>query len=375
MENKRQNQAKRFAMHKRIAFFCEFFLNGFWAILWVFSGFSVILRQTLVDYQFPILLVNTLFIIIYGLSTIIFLLPVSWYAEFYLPHKFQVSTENISNWLADQIKGTLISGLIGIPILLAIYWFLSIRPQTWWIWAATFVILISVLVARLYPILIAPLFNKFSPLQDQYAYLAHKLAALAESVKMPVSGVYQFDMSRRSKAANAALMGLASSRRIVLSDTLLDTFNDEEIETILAHELGHYAHKDISISILVNSLLIVASFYLASHGLNWGIKAFSFSSIADIATLPWLEILFGLMSLLVFPAQNSFSRFLERRADAFAIHITRNPAAYASALRKLADQNLAELDPDPWIEFFMHSHPALEKRIKFAEGFSGAMDD
>ena len=182
-------------------------------------------------------------------------------------------------------------------------------------------------------------------------------------------------MSRRSKTANAALMGLGNSKRIILSDTMLQNFDDDEIETVLAHELGHHVHKDIQSSILVNSIVMIAGFYLASLGMNWGIHLFHFSSIHDIATLPLLEIIFGIFSMLVFPIQNTFSRHLEKRADLFALQTTRKPAAFASALTKLSDQNLAEMDPDPLFEFLLHSHPALGKRIRMAEAFTGSTDD
>ncbi len=367
MQQDRQNQAKIFARQKRLAFIFEFGLNGLWAILWVITGLAILIRDTLSAFGLPNLVLNILFIIVYGLSTTILLFPLTWYSDFHLPKRFEVSNETLSSWLMDQVKGTVISGMVGIPVLLAIYWLLATQPRTWWIWAAVFMVLLSVLFARLYPVLIAPIFNKFIPLGDEYKTLALKLSTLAEKAKTHISGVYQYDMSRRSKTANAALMGLSNSKRIVLSDTLLENFTDEEIETVLAHELAHHVHQDIPVSILVNSLLIFASFFLASYGLTWGIHFFRFSSIADIANLPWLEIIFGLISLLVFPAQNSFSRRLEKRADAFSLQLTQKPAAFASALRKLSDQNLAELDPDPLIEFFMHSHPSLKKRIAMAE--------
>lgn len=367
MEQDRQNQAKIFAKQKRLVFFFDFGLHGMWAILWVITGVSVFVREQLFAYGLPILIINALFIVLYGLSSILFLFPLTWYGDYLLPKRYEVSNETLSSWLLDQLKGTVISGVIGIPVLMAIYWFLSTQPRTWWIWAASFMVLLSVLFARLYPVLIAPIFNKFVPLGIEYETLSHKLSVLAEKAKTHISGVYQFDMSRRSKTANAALMGLSKSKRIVLSDTMLTKFTDEEIETVLAHELAHHVHKDIPLSILVNSLLIFASFFLASFGLIWGMELFHFSSVSDIANLPWLEIIFGLVSLLVFPAQNSFSRILEKRADAFALQLTQKPAVFASALRKLTDQNLAELDPDPLIEFFMHSHPSLKKRIALAE--------
>ena len=375
MENDRQQQAKKYAKIHRILFVLDFCINGIWALFWVISGFSNGLRTTISAFGFPVLVINAIFILIYGLSSILVLFPLNYYSDFTLPKKYDLSNETFSTWLLDQFKSTILSGAIGLPILLIIYWFLSIAPHTWWLWAAGFVFFASVLFANLYPVLIAPIFNKFTPLADDYAELAEKLTQLAKSARTQVSGVFQYDMSRRSKTANAALMGLGKSKRIVLSDTMIQNFTDDEIETVLAHELGHHVHKDIPRSIAINSILIFASFYLASLGLNWGIKIFHFASISDIATLPLLEISFGIFSMLVFPIQNTFSRALEKNADQFSLELTRKPGAFASALTKLSDQNLAEMDPDPLFEFLLHSHPALGKRIRMAETFVVPADE
>jgi STE24 endopeptidase len=369
MDNDRQQQARKYARIHRIIFILDFGLNGLWALFWVISGFSISLRTFINALGYPVLIVNGLFIIVYGLTSILVLFPLSLYSDFLLPIKFNMSNENFSSWIVDQIKGTLLSGVVGVPFLLIIYWFLSIQPQTWWIWSAVLIFLASVVFAKLYPILIAPIFNKFTPLSQDHAHLIHRLTVLAESSHTQISGVFQYDMSRRSKSANAALMGLGDSKRIVLSDTLLENFTEDEIETVLAHELAHHVHKDIPVSIAINSILIFASFYIASIGLNWGISFFKFSSISDIANLPYLEIIFGIFSLFIFPIQNLFSRHLEKRADLFSLQLTQKPAAFASALTKLSDQNLAEMDPDPIFEFLMYSHPALGKRILMAENF------
>ena len=212
-----------------------------------------------------------------------------------------------------------------------------------------------------------PLFNKFTPLGDEHAELARKLVDLARRSDTFVKGVYKFDMSKRTKQANAGLTGLGNTRRIIIGDTLLDEFPTDEIETIMAHELGHQVNKDIPLGILFGSITTLVGLYLASLGLNWGVKIFNFVNAADIAAFPLLVIVLGLYGILTMPLENGFSRWRERRADEYALKITHNGEAYASALRRLANQNLADADPEPWVEWLLYSHPALGKRIDMAE--------
>jgi STE24 endopeptidase len=174
-------------------------------------------------------------------------------------------------------------------------------------------------------------------------------------------------MSRRTKAANAALTGLGNTRRILLGDTLLKEFSPDEIETVLAHELGHHVHRDIPLGILIESLVTLGGLYLASLALNWGVVAFGLDGPADIAALPLFVLVIGLYSLLTMPLSNAYSRWRERLADEYALQATHNGSAYASALTRLANQNLAEVDPEPWVEFLLYSHPALGKRIALAQ--------
>jgi len=182
-------------------------------------------------------------------------------------------------------------------------------------------------------------------------------------------GVFRFDMSRRTKSANAGLTGLGNTRRIILGDTLLDEFTYDEIETVLAHELGHHANHDIPLGIAIGTGLTLGGLYLTSLVLDWGVKTFGFYSVSDLAALPLFAICLGIYGLLTSPLSNSFSRWREKLADEYALQLTGKGQAYASALKRLSDQNLAEVDPPAWVEFILHSHPALGKRIQRAENF------
>jgi STE24 endopeptidase len=225
----------------------------------------------------------------------------------------------------------------------------------------------NVILANLAPVLLMPLFNKFVPLGEEHADLANRLMLLAKRSGTYVRGVFKFDMSRRTKQANAGLTGLGNTRRIIIGDTLINEFTPDEIETVMAHELGHQVNKDIPLGILFGSFTTLIGLYLASLGLNWGVKFFNFNGIADIAAFPLFVLVLGLYGLVTMPIENGFSRWRERRADEYGLSLTHNGTAYASALKRLANQNLADADPEAWVEWLLYSHPALAKRIAMAE--------
>jgi STE24 endopeptidase len=247
---------------------------------------------------------------------------------------------------------------------------LRIAPQTWWLWTGLVLLFFSVVLANVAPILIFPIFYDFQPLEEEHQDLKQRLIKLAEKAGTEVKGVFKFDMSRRTKQANAALTGLGNTRRIILGDTLLEEFSDDEIETVLAHELGHHVNNDIPLGIAVQTVLTFGGLYLASLLLNWGIGYFGFQGVSDIAALPLFGLVMSLYGLVTMPLSNAYSRWRERMADRYALQATENGEAYASALVRLADQNLAEADPEAWVEFLLYSHPALQKRIDMALDFS-----
>jgi STE24 endopeptidase len=178
-------------------------------------------------------------------------------------------------------------------------------------------------------------------------------------------------MSRRTKSANAALTGIGRTRRIVLGDTLIDEFTPDEVETVLAHELAHHVHNDLLILIGFSTLTTAAGLYLASLGMVWAVNVFGFKSVADPAALPALGLVLGLYSLVTSPLENAVSRWRERKADQYALETTGKNQAFASAFVRLANQNLSEIDPEPWVVLMFYSHPPLQERIHMAEAFRG----
>jgi STE24 endopeptidase len=367
LDLERQEKAKEYARVNRRLMVVELAIGGVYAIVWLLVGWSLGLKMGLIA-----LSTNQWFLVAgYGLvfGGIYFLLtlPLSYYSGFILPHCYEMSNQTLGGWISDQIKGIALGGVLGGLILEIIYAVLRAAPNTWWLWAGIILLFFSVIMANLAPVLLMPVFYNFQPLDEEREDLAQRLVRLAERAGTRVRGVFKFDMSRRTKAANAALTGLGNTRRIILGDTLLTEFSDDEIETVLAHELGHQVHKDIPVGILVQSLLTLGGLYLASLGLRWGVKTFGFNGVADIAALPLFGLVMGIYGLVTMPLSNAYSRWRERRADEYALEATKNGEAYASALVRLANQNLAEVDPPAWVEFMLYSHPALRKRIAMAK--------
>ncbi|HMD88734.1 MAG TPA: M48 family metallopeptidase [Anaerolineaceae bacterium] len=370
LDPKRQEQAKIYARISRKLLLVDFLLAAIYILVWLVSGWSIELRNYLMTITSNQWLLVPVFALILGGIYFLIDLPLSYFSEYVLPHRFDISTQTIKSWIIDLIKGLLLSGVMGGILIEIIYWVLRIAPQTWWLLTALILLIFNVLLTNLAPILIMPLFNKFVPLGEDHAELAERLTRLAERANVKIQGVYKFDMSSRTKSANAALTGMGNTRRIILGDTLINEFSADEIETVLAHELGHQVHKDIPLMIVFGTVITTVGLYLASVGLNWGVRFFGLTGPADVAGMPLFALVLGAFGLITMPLQNGFSRWRERLADEYALFATGKGDAFASALTRLANQNLAEADPDPLVEFFLYSHPALSKRIRMAQNFT-----
>lgn len=370
LDPERQREAKTYARIRQRLILVDVGIGGIYALAWLVLGWWKELKTTLLGFTSNDWLLVAGFGIVFGGIYYLINLPLSFYAGYTLPHRFKQSNQTVKDWISDQIKGLLIGFILGGVILEIIYTVLRAAPDTWWLWVAFIMLLFNVLLANLAPVLIFPIFYKFVPLEDEYTELAERLKSLAELAGARVRGVFKFDMSRRTKAANAALTGLGNTRRIILGDTLLDEFTSDEIETVLAHELGHHVHKDIPKGILIESVITLVGLYLASLGLLWGTTVFGFEGPADIAALPLFVLVMGAYGFLTMPLTNAYSRARERRADEYALKATDNGSAYASALIRLANQNLADADPEPWVEILLYSHPALSKRIEMARNYA-----
>ncbi len=371
IDPEKQVQAKQYAHIRRRLWLVETVLSALYLLAWLFFSWSRVLTGWLKTFTTNNWLLVLGFVIVFGGISSLLEMPLGYYSGFVLPHRFGQSTQDFKGWVLDQLKGLAISAPLGLLILELVYLALRLTGSWWWLWTGAGMLVFTVLLSNLSPVLIMPLFNKFVPLGEEHADLAERLMILAERAHTKVRGVFKFDLSKRTKAANAALTGLGNTRRIVLGDTLINEFSTDEIEAVLAHELGHHVHKDIPILIAFGTLMTVGGLYLASLGLNWAVGYFGFSGPMDIAGLPALGLVLGAFELLTQPLGNAFSRWREGLADEYALQSTGKTAAFATAFVRMANQNLGEVDPEKWVVFMFYDHPPLGERIKMAERWKG----
>ncbi len=286
--------------------------------------------------------------------------PLAWLSSWVLPRRYGLLHQPLRAWLADRAKGMALGAVIGLAGVELVYALLRATPY-WWLAAAAAAFAFAIALTAVLPIWILPMFYRLTPLAD--ATLGARLLALAERAGVRAVGVWIADQSRKSRTANAAVIGLGRTRRILLYDTLAAGFRPEEIEAVLAHELGHHAHGDLRRGLLVQGALSVVTFWIADHALRAGVGVWGYAGVADPASLPWLALVLAALGLAVTPLVNAFSRHVERQADDFALTLTRDPAGFIRAMERLAALNLAERRPHPLKEALLFSHPALDRRI------------
>jgi STE24 endopeptidase len=372
LDPQRQAKAKEYSRIKRRLWLVGVAWEALYAAAWLGLGWAGALGAWLAGFTANPWLLVPAFAAVYGGIDSLLGTPLSYYSGFVLPHRYELSTQSLKDWLLDRVKGLAVGGPIALLLLEIFYLFLRAYPETWWLWAAGFMLVFSVLLSNLAPVLIMPIFNKFVPLDEEHRDLADRLIRLAERARTRVKGVYKFDMSRRTKSANAALTGIGNTRRIILGDTLINEFTPDEIETVLAHELGHHVNRDIPLLLAFGTASTLLGLYLASLAMRWGVAAFGFQSVADPAALPLLALALGGYGLLTMPLENGFSRWRERLADRYALESTGKATAFADAFTRLANQNLADVDPEPWVVWLFYNHPPLNERIASARRYVGS---
>jgi STE24 endopeptidase len=289
------------------------------------------------------------------------------YYGFLLEHRFKLSTQRFRSWAWDEVKGFLVGLVLGTVVVEVLYLTIRQWPQHWWMLAWALFMGLFIVLAQLAPVVLFPIFYKFEALDNED--LRRRLVVLSERAGTRVRGVYRWKLSEKSKKANAALTGLGATRRIILADTLLDNYTAEEIEAVLAHELGHHVHRHILKSIFVQAAITLFGFWAADWVLRYAVdhRTFRFDELSDFANLPLLALVSVVLSFLLMPALNAYSRFNERQADRYAFESISSVEPFITSMNKLAEQNLAERTPSKWVEWFFHSHPAISRRLQAAK--------
>jgi STE24 endopeptidase len=290
------------------------------------------------------------------------------YYGFQLEHRYHLSNQKLRSWLWDELKGWLVGLIVATLLVEVLYYTIRQSPQHWWLIAWVVFIVLFIFFAQIAPIVFLPLFYKFEPLENER--LKERLLHLSQRAGTRVRGVYEWKLSEKSKKANAALTGLGATRRIILADTLLQNYSDDEIEAVLAHELGHHVHRHILKSIGVQAVVTFVGFWAASTVLHYAVdQRHMFETLSDFANLPLLVLVSTVLSFLLMPVLNAYSRFNERQADRYCFQSITSVGPFISSMNKLADQNLAERAPSKWVEWFFHSHPAISRRVEAAEAW------
>ena len=336
-------------------------------LLFVSLSYSTTLVDYLSGYISNSYLLFIAFVFAVGVATSILFAPVNYYTEFYLEHKYNLSNQTFIKWIIENLKGLLVSTLIGVPILLFFFYVLNEFGSMWWLPLAAGLFIISVVLGRIAPVLILPLFYKVSPIDNNE--LKERIERLAKDAGIKVENVYKFDMSKNTKKANAAFTGLGKSKRILLGDTLLENYTQDEIETVIAHEIGHYKKKHIIKNIIIGTVTSFLTLFIVAFLYENTIALFGYNSITEIAALPVLSLWAALIGLIQSPFGNILSRKFEYEADEYAVTATNKPLPYISTLEKLTEQNLADKDPHPFVEWFFYSHPSINNRINALKKF------
>jgi len=367
-----EDKATRYHRLRRRAALAGTALGALFLVLLLATGWSADLRDAAASAAgSSFTLTVIIYVVLVALLSELLQLPLAFYQGVTLERRYGLSTQTTARWWLDRLKVAAVGLLFAVGGALIVWWLLRWSPDRWWFIAALCLGGVLVLLAQLAPVLLLPVFYRFRPL-DRPA-LAARLVDLAARAGATVVGVFEWQLSDRTRKANAALTGLGRTRRILLSDTLLAEHSDEEIEVVLAHELAHHVHHDIWKAIALEGLLLVLGFYVADLALQGAVGRVGIEAKDDVAALPLLLLAGGAVSLALLPVANAVSRAHERRADRYALDMTRNAGAFISAMRRLAAQNLAEERPSRWVEILFHSHPPMSARVEFARAWESSV--
>ncbi|MHB8138410.1 MAG: M48 family metallopeptidase [Smithellaceae bacterium] len=302
-------------------------------------------------------------------------LPFDIYHTFVLERKYGFSTITWKLWLADLLKSVLISAILMAIIISALMAFVTYLPDSWWFWGWVFFTLFQLLLLWLYPVLIAPLFNKFEPIRD--VALKDKIMALISKAGLDAKGIYQVDEGKRSKHTNAYFTGIGKTKRIVLYDTLLASHSHEEIVSVLAHEIGHWKKKHIlkQLAFMIIASLILLYFVYVAVGYPLLYSVFGVDHSPVYAGLFLVSLYLGAAGFFLSPAGAAVTRRFEREADRMAYDLTGTSQPMISALKRLAKDNLSNLHPHPWYVAFYYSHPPLTERIEYLQAMDYKKDN
>ncbi|MFA6618010.1 MAG: M48 family metallopeptidase [Candidatus Neomarinimicrobiota bacterium] len=359
LDSKKQTLAKEYETIKRKTSFFNM-ITGFVLSL----IFILFVSQALIAVLPPH---NVLAFIIFIWCVGIFSLPIdlifSYISGYKLEHQYGFSNQNKKQFFKEQFKGLGIELIIGPLLAAVLFWAFHISPHYWWLWAAGGMILVSVIFATFYPVVIMPLFNKYTPIEDEE--LKTRLGKILEQGGLKIKGFFLQDMSRQTKKENAFLGGLGKTRRVVLSDNIISNMSLDELETVIAHEVGHYKYKHIWKNLFLGTIYQLCLFFVTHKIMFSYDPAYLNTFESRLEAYPIFLLCFGLLNFLFLsPLSNAVSRHFERQADTYALDSTKNPEAFQKAMAGLANRNLSNAYPGKFIKILYYSHPPIGERLR-----------
>jgi len=365
-QKKSTELSKRYSLQKHMLACIGIVIGIIYLVLMGLFG-SNIIKHFILSMTTNQYLLIALYVLAFTVIIEIITIPLNFYGGFVLEHIYNLSNQKFSGWAKDELKKFLISLVLIITMIEIIYIFLRNFPNSWWIFIAIIWVLFSVIIAKLAPVLIFPLFYKSVPIENKE--IKDSLQLLAEGTGINIKGVYKINLSKDTKKANAALAGLGNTRRILLADTFLDSYSLNEIKSVFAHELGHHVYNHIWKMLVIVTISGFFGFALCHLVLSKVIVVLGCQNIHDIAAFPVVCIVLVASGFALLPFQNAISRRFERACDRYAIQKTNDPESFISTMDKLAEQNLADRTPNRLIELLFYSHPPISKRIDMAEKY------
>ncbi len=363
-ESDKLQQAIKYSRQKELLWVFSTLAGIFINILAILLGLPVLLWRAL-DGKVPSRLRLPAFVTILSTLDWLISLPIAFYSGYILEWRYNLSTQRLRHWLLDQLKVHGLSVAFGVPLITSFYQVVRRWPHRWWLIVSAAMLPFTALLSELFPVLIAPLFNKYEPIKDPD--LESELRQLASREGVEISRVMRMDMSRRTKKSNAFFTGLGRNRRIVLADTLLDQFSKDEIEAVVAHELGHQVRRDTWKMVGISGLATTISMFLLSRIFPVSTRLlpskYRDKELSSPANMPLLGLLLQLITLVEMPLVNAYSRRVEYAADEYAVRVTRKPEALVSALQRLQKSNLVDPDPPLITKVLLHSHPSIKDRV------------
>ncbi len=365
LDTERQKQAIEYARSQRRLSKVEFILAGALVAALLLTPLSKNLADSLPSS--PILAAALYFVFlmfIYDLVT----LPLNYFSGLKLPRRYGLSRQRFRGWFADHVKSMSMGIVFGVVAVAAVYGLMRWSPDSWWFFAWVGLMVVSLILTVLAPVLIIPMFFKMKPMAD--GELKDRLEALTERTGVKMGGIYVIEFAEKTSQANAAVMGLGHSKRVAISDTLIDQYSHDEIEMVMAHELAHQRHNDVWRLYGFQAVALLAVFGLSAWLFESSRLLLDYVNLVDPAALPLLLLCFFAAGLPALPLLAWFSRRLETAADVYALELTSNPEVFVSAMTKLTDQNLSEARPSSFLERLGQDHPSYNDRVKMAEEFS-----